>query len=46
MESLLVYSINEPDIFKFHGLKPIKNLKLLIKDRPVRRRRANPALKR
>ncbi|GJN76753.1 hypothetical protein PLIIFM63780_000240 [Purpureocillium lilacinum] len=33
-ENLVPYSTSDPEVFKADGLKPIKNLKLLIKDHP------------
>lgn len=40
-ENLVPYSTAEPAIFKAEELKPIKNLKLLIKDHPVSREPPN-----
>lgn len=35
LEHLVPYSTTEPAIFKTEDLKPIKNLKLLVRDLPV-----------
>jgi hypothetical protein len=36
IENLVPYSTEQPDIFKADQLTPIKNLKILIRDHPVR----------
>ena len=36
IENLVPYSLSQPDIFKADKFVPIKNLKLLVKDHPVR----------
>lgn len=35
MENLVGYSTAQPSIFKINRLVPVKNLKVLIQDRPV-----------
>jgi hypothetical protein len=39
IENLVPYSTAEPSIFKTEDLTPVKNLKILIRDHPVRLRR-------
>jgi hypothetical protein len=36
IENLVPYSIGQPSIFKAEELKPVKHLKFLIRDQPVR----------
>lgn len=36
IENLVPYSTTDPSIFKANKLTPVKNLKVLVQDRPVR----------
>lgn len=36
IENLVPYSTTDPSIFKINQLAPVKNLKVLVQDRPVR----------
>lgn len=37
IENLVPYSTTDPAIFKINQLTPVKNLKVLVQDRPVRK---------